>query len=127
MDGATGLLKSIEADGQSWPVTQEFLWYAGKRGGNADANDRASGAYIFRPDGEEAIKIPSDGIITTVYKGWFLKSEKFDKRSISICLTGDLVQEIHQSYNSWVSQVIRLYRSEDHVEFDWVVGSIPVG
>ena len=39
---------------------------------------------------------------------------------------GDLVQEIHQTYNSWVSQVIRLYKGQEHVELDWVVGPIPV-
>lgn len=40
---------------------------------------------------------------------------------------GPLVQEIHQFYDSWVTQVIRIYRGQEHVEFDWVVGPIPVG
>lgn len=37
------------------------------------------------------------------------------------------MQEVHQTYNTWVSQVIRIYQGEEHVEFDWVVGPIPVG
>ena len=71
VDGATGLLKSVTVDGKTQNVKQEFLWYKGKSGGNSNANDRASGAYIFRPDGEEALAIPSTGIITTVYRGLF--------------------------------------------------------
>ena len=39
---------------------------------------------------------------------------------------GKLVQEIHQHYNDWVGQVIRLYKDQDHIELDWVVGPIPV-
>lgn len=40
--------------------------------------------------------------------------------------TGALVQEIHQVYNDWLAQVIRLYKGQDHIELDWVVGSIPI-
>lgn len=72
VDGATGLLKSVAVGGKTQAVQQEFLWYGGKKGSNMNAEDRASGAYIFRPDGEEALKIPSEGIATTVYTGWSL-------------------------------------------------------
>lgn len=41
-------------------------------------------------------------------------------------IAGPLVQEVHQYYDSWVTQVIRIYRGQEHVEFDWVVGPIPV-
>ena len=40
--------------------------------------------------------------------------------------SGDLVQEIHQHYNGWVGQVIRLYKGQDHIELDWVVGPIDI-
>ncbi|XP_064479702.1 lysosomal alpha-mannosidase-like isoform X2 [Ornithodoros turicata] len=36
-----------------------------------------------------------------------------------------IVEEIHQWVNPWMSQVIRLYASEDFIEFDWIVGPIP--
>lgn len=29
-------------------------------------------------------------------------------------------------YNDWLSQVIRLYENENFVEFDWLVGEIPI-
>nr|CAD7445525.1 unnamed protein product [Timema bartmani] len=37
-----------------------------------------------------------------------------------------LVEEVHQVYNEWVSQVIRVYKEDNHVEFEWLVGPIPV-
>lgn len=58
---------------------------------------------------------------------WVL--EVFKSRCLSFnarCESGELVQEFHQIYNPWVSQVIRLYKGQEHVELDWVVGPIPV-
>lgn len=40
--------------------------------------------------------------------------------------SGPLVEEVHQVYNDWVSQVIRAYQGENHLEFEWLVGPIPV-
>ena len=40
--------------------------------------------------------------------------------------TGDIVDEIHQTFSSWISQVVRIYKQENHVEFEWLVGPIPV-
>jgi lysosomal alpha-mannosidase len=36
------------------------------------------------------------------------------------------VQEVHQTFNDWVSQVVRVYPRSHHVEFEWLVGPIPV-
>jgi lysosomal alpha-mannosidase len=41
--------------------------------------------------------------------------------------SGDIVDEIHQTFSSWVSQVVRIYKQENHVEFEWLVGPIPIG
>lgn len=38
---------------------------------------------------------------------------------------GELVDEIHQKMNDWVSQVIRIYKDSEYIEFDWLVGPIP--
>lgn len=43
-----------------------------------------------------------------------------------ISSSGPVVQEIHQTINEWVSQVVRIYPEEEHIEFDWLVGPIPV-
>ena len=48
-----------------------------------------------------------------------------DKTCFSI-LKGDLVEEIHQSVNDYVGQTIRLYKEVDYIEFDWVIGPIPI-
>lgn len=41
-------------------------------------------------------------------------------------MQGPLVEEVHQYYTPWISQIIRLYKGQNHIEFDWVVGPIPV-
>lgn len=38
-----------------------------------------------------------------------------------------LVQEVHQNFSAWCSQVVRLYRGQRHLELEWTVGPIPVG
>jgi lysosomal alpha-mannosidase len=40
--------------------------------------------------------------------------------------SGDIVDEIHQTFSSWISQVVRIYKQENHVEFEWLVGPIPI-
>jgi hypothetical protein len=40
---------------------------------------------------------------------------------------GPLVQEVHQVYADWLSQVIRVYADETVGEMEWMVGSIPIG
>lgn len=61
--------------------------------------------YIFRQD--EDLQIVDDAYEFSVYEG-------------------DLVKEVHQQVNEWISQVIRIYEGGDHVEFEWLVGPIPV-
>lgn len=41
-------------------------------------------------------------------------------------MRGDHVEEVRQIFNDWISQVIRVYREENHIEFEWMVGPIPV-
>jgi lysosomal alpha-mannosidase len=40
---------------------------------------------------------------------------------------GPLVQEVHQVYGDWLSQVVRVYADEDIMELEWMVGPIPIG
>ncbi|KAB7498676.1 hypothetical protein Anas_06478, partial [Armadillidium nasatum] len=62
LDGDTNKLKRIGikrnhesvTEQESWATfnfTQDYKWYKGMNGGNSNPDDRASGAYIFRPDG----------------------------------------------------------------------------
>lgn len=75
-------------------------------GNNAVFDNRSSGAYIFRPLEQTATKVSEKAKIE-VYQG-------------------PLVAEVHQIFNEWVSQIIRIYADEDFVEFDWLVGPIPI-
>lgn len=45
---------------------------------------------------------------------------------ITNVIKGDLVDEVHQQFNEWISQVVRVYKTEKFVEFEWIVGPIPV-
>ncbi|XP_016979624.1 lysosomal alpha-mannosidase [Drosophila rhopaloa] len=62
-------------------------------------------AYTFRQDGD--IQILEDDFEFTVYEG-------------------ALVKEVHQQVNEWISQVIRIYEGVNRVEFEWMVGPIPI-
>lgn len=86
-------------------MEQNFFYYRGAVGDNEEAKNRSSGAYIFRPNGTTAYVINK-------------------KPSVQI-LKGPLIIEVHQTFSNWLSQVIRIYRNEDFVEFDWLVGPIP--
>lgn len=39
---------------------------------------------------------------------------------------GPIVNEVHQTFSNWASQVIRQYADEDYVEVEWLVGPIPI-
>ncbi|XP_068150813.1 lysosomal alpha-mannosidase-like [Drosophila tropicalis] len=104
-DNRTGKLKTVAMNGVTENIEQTFGIYKGFRGDNQETKNRSSGAYAFRPDGD--IKELSDKIDLTVYNG-------------------ERVQEVHQHVNEWISQVIRLYDGVNRVEFEWLVGPIPV-
>jgi len=108
LDPSTGLLREFTVLTPSGPrsrkITQELMWYAGMAGNNQGFDNRASGAYIFRPNGSvNAFEPPT-----------------------SVVYEGDVVAEIHMTFSDWASQVIRMYSGETQVEFEWLVGPIPV-
>ena len=83
---------------------QGLAWYEGFSGTD---HTPPSGAYLFRPTELRPNPV-----------GWNAKETRVVK--------GPLVQEVHQT-SGWISQVIRLYKGQPEVEFEWVVGPIPVG
>ncbi|KRT79202.1 glycoside hydrolase, partial [Oryctes borbonicus] len=82
------------------------MYYIGSRGNNNGFDNRASGAYIFRPSIAYPNAISFGSSVNVTY------------------YTGDLVDEVHQTFSSWAKQIIRLYKDTDYVEFDWLVGPI---
>jgi len=91
---------------QDMSVEQSFHYYIGAEGNNKIFRNRSSGAYIFRPKETSSRNFAYTG------------SYKIHK--------GPVVQELHHTINEWVSQVVRIYSEEEHIEFDWLVGPIPV-
>ncbi|XP_067008681.2 lysosomal alpha-mannosidase [Anabrus simplex] len=85
-------------DAQKFSLWQDFLFYASD----------GSGAYLFKPASDEAVNITVDcGVHLLTYKG-------------------DVVEEVHQTFGPWVSQVVRLYKEDKHLELEWLIGPIPV-
>ncbi|XP_018323399.1 lysosomal alpha-mannosidase-like isoform X2 [Agrilus planipennis] len=101
----TGLLTGIKMNGEYIPITQKFLLYRGFIGNNGNSANRSSGAYIFRPNDSNVYTVSEKATIETYL--------------------GSLIVEIRQTFSDWISQTIRLYCSENFVEFDWIVGPIP--
>ncbi|KAK0079162.1 hypothetical protein PV326_008900 [Microctonus aethiopoides] len=87
-------------------IVQSFQYYEGTKGNNTGWTNRASGAYIFRP--KESI----------VHNLAFTGNYKI--------FQGPLVDEIHLTINQFVSQIVRLYFGEDKIEFEWLIGPIPI-
>ncbi|XP_053440988.1 lysosomal alpha-mannosidase isoform X2 [Nycticebus coucang] len=102
----TGLLMEIENLDKKLllPVQQAFFWYIASKGDSL--SDQVSGAYIFRPNQSQPLPV----------RRW---------AKIRVVKT-DLVQEVHQNFSAWCSQVVRLYPGQQHLELEWTVGPIPV-
>lgn len=87
-------------------ISQEFLYYEGYIGNNREYKNRSSGAYIFRPK-EDKLHFATDEVTIETY-------------------TGAIVDEVHQKFNDWISQVVRVYKQNNYAEFEWLVGPIPI-
>lgn len=104
--GSDGLISTIRFEDVEIPLTQNFYYYEAALGNNEEFKNRSSGAYIFRPNSTLRVINPRPEIHIT---------------------RGDIVDEIHQEFTKWVSQVIRIYKDDNHIEFEWMVGPIPIG
>ena len=103
-DSQTGLLQGlILKDGRRVPFGQNFFVYDAE---GRKMGEKPSGAYAFNP----ASKEPRTHVRTTSFK----------------VVKGPLVEEVHQVFSPWISQVVRIYQHVDYLEFDWVVGPIPI-
>ncbi|BFF95147.1 lysosomal alpha-mannosidase-like [Drosophila madeirensis] len=96
IDNNTGRLKTVEMNGVSETIDQNFAIY----------ETYESGAYVFRQKEDVDLKFLEDKVEFTVYDG-------------------ALVKEVHQQFSEWISQVIRIYEGVNRVEFEWLVGPIP--
>ncbi|XP_052749154.1 lysosomal alpha-mannosidase-like [Galleria mellonella] len=98
----SGLLQSIQhVDGATIHISQNFFYYSQLSQG------LQSGAYSFRPHQERPTPVTDRVTYHTI--------------------RGTLVKEIRQKFNEWITQIIRLYRSEEFVELEWIIGPVPIG
>lgn len=105
--GTNGLLQSITVDGATSDLSQTFMFYKGANMNNMIFANRSSGAYIFRPDPLETLDPIATDVTVEVFRGLE-------------------VDEVHQKFNDWVSQVVRVYKKERFVEFEYLVGPIDI-
>ncbi|CAG2178719.1 unnamed protein product, partial [Oppiella nova] len=102
----TGALNAIQLkDGKVVDFKQNFEYYKA-HDDHSGADHQASGAYVFR----------SDGDTPEIYKNG-LQSEIVETSN---------GREIHQTVNEYISQVIRISENSDVIELDFTVGPIPV-
>lgn len=85
-------------------LENSYTYYAGYNGTGGEP--QASGAYIFRPNGTYSIK-PEGKVPVKI-------------------LQGPILDEVHHQINPWISQVTRVYKAKEHVEFEFIVGPIPI-
>ncbi|GJQ83733.1 hypothetical protein Trydic_g20609 [Trypoxylus dichotomus] len=106
IDPETGKVNKIKINDQLIQMDQDFYYYRGAVGNNSDADYRSSGAYIFRPNKTAAFQVAE----RTNY-------ELFE---------GEIVGELRQVFNEWTSQIVRAYKDEAFIEFDWLIGPLPI-
>ncbi|KAL7638179.1 UNVERIFIED_CONTAM: hypothetical protein RMT77_011804 [Armadillidium vulgare] len=101
LDSITVKRPDSQKDSLKINVTQNWLYYGEK----SNLMNRRSGAYVFRTNFPAAM-INDNATIEAVYKG-------------------PLVTEIHQVWSPCLSQVIRMYKDKENIEFEWLVGPLP--
>ncbi|XP_064486675.1 lysosomal alpha-mannosidase-like isoform X2 [Ornithodoros turicata] len=101
VDTTTGLVTRLHLLGRRLTIAfrQTFGVYEDDDG----VAPEPAGHYVF-----SAVKPPVERSSRVTYK----------------VIKGPVVQEIHQIYNEAISQVIRLYKGMDTIEFQWTVGPI---
>lgn len=87
-------------------IEQSYSYYSAYDGSQDLQYFQASGAYVFRPNG--TFPIASEGQIPFTV------------------LRGPIFDEVHQTINSWIHQITRVYKEKEHVEVEFTVGPIPI-
>eukprot|EP01090_Pellita_catalonica_P022918 TRINITY_DN9107_c0_g1_i1.p1 TRINITY_DN9107_c0_g1~~TRINITY_DN9107_c0_g1_i1.p1 ORF type:complete len:992 (+),score=187.74 TRINITY_DN9107_c0_g1_i1:420-2978(+) len=92
-------------------VDQEVMYYNASAGNNVNST-QASGAYIFRPNGTFPYNMSTNNVPVITL--------------VTSPSNSPVLQEIHQVWNSWSSQVVRLYNDADYLEISPSIGPISI-
>ena len=98
IDGKSGILKGIQSNNFTVNIRQNFGYYT--RG-----NSKPSGAYAMHTNGSDPVVIALNANVSVI--------------------RGNLSEEVVQEFTPWLKQIIRLYRDNNGVEFEWTVGPLP--
>lgn len=103
---AHGNIQSVadKVSGASLPLQQQYYYYISSIGPN---NTQSSGAYIFRPDPETPVNYELNVPNVTV-------------------VNGSLVSEVIRYFQNDLTQVIRIYNNQWHIEIEDVIGPINI-
>uniref|UniRef100_A0A915PCR6 Alpha-mannosidase n=1 Tax=Meloidogyne floridensis TaxID=298350 RepID=A0A915PCR6_9BILA len=96
-NGRIESLEDLTRENAKFKFTQEFLYYEGL----------SSGAYIFGANSN-------------------LEPTPFNETTKTEFIKNDFVQEARQIISPWVSQIIRLFEDKKYIEFEFLVGPIPI-
>lgn len=105
---STGQIQFVKlSNGNKIKLQQDFLVYRSMNGNNSAFAYRASGAYIFRPNGTaEPIKDSHNDQPSAKYT------------------QGKFFTQVERQINPWISQTIRVNSDDDLIQFDYRVGPI---
>ena len=107
-DETTGHVHSITNLNRSAKVTldQQFFWYNSSFGNKESS--QTSNAYVFRPNSSNVFPVNNN-----------------NNKAVIKVVEGTLYQEVQQVFSEFVSQVVRLYKGMNFVEFEYTIGPIP--
>ncbi|XP_075217367.1 lysosomal alpha-mannosidase-like isoform X2 [Lycorma delicatula] len=88
-------------------VNQGYYAYLPYKNSVSSSDEQFSGHYIFRPNYEYVEEVSTYEFDIKVFKG-------------------PIVHEVQVKINEWSSQIIRIYYNTDYIEFDWLIGDIPL-
>lgn len=107
LNSTNGNMLSINLNsGQKIKFTQKFQWYYGMNGNNNKPSNRASGAYIFRPNGTA-------------------RDFNFEPESKILTSPDSKYSEVHQTLSPFIGQVIRVSKDSKYIEIKYRVGPLP--
>lgn len=94
---------------QTIEFQHSLRYYPAMAGNNRKFENRASGAYIFRPNATRSLPIADNNIP----KATFTQHGQW--------------QHLELSYANYSFETIRIHPQLEHIEFDYLVGPIPIG
>ncbi|KAK8773099.1 hypothetical protein V5799_012344 [Amblyomma americanum] len=103
LDSTTGFIRGVMVKGGLHvTLAHQFMSYHAYQGSSRKASD----SHVLNPVNDEPFDLGNNITYEIV--------------------RGPEVQELHQRYTPWLSLVVRLFESEEVIEFEWALGPVPL-